>query len=508
MWHSIVIGSGIGGLVAAAALARQGRRVLLLEQHSTPGGQTQTFKRQGWTFATGVHYIAGAGPQPGPEGQFDRLMAWLSDGALAFADCGNPYDIVRLPGFEFGIAHPESAYQAALLARFPAQRAAIDRWFDAMREARRAAYTLFAMRGLPSLLASGLRLWRGAEVRRLAHRTLAEALAEIPDPQLRAVLGARWGDYGAAPDSAPLLEHALVTGAYNAGAWFPLGGPARFAETLLPPVRGAGGELALGAAVEQILVEQGRACGVLYRQQGQLVEARAEHVVSAMGVANTVACLPHDAAADWQAEVAGFGPGLSYVSLYLGFEGDIAAAGATRANVWVHESDDITRPWQRPADEDAPGLFVSFPSLKDPLHRGLPTGEVLALCDAAAFAPWLKLPPGERPEDYLAFKAWVEERLLAQFARHFPALAPRVRLHALATPVTQQHFVRAPQGAMYGIEMDAHRLDSKALDVRTPLPGLLLAGQDVGGAGVPAAAMSGLLAAIAIEPSLLRHLRG
>jgi phytoene dehydrogenase-like protein len=46
MWDTIVIGSGISGLVAAAALAKRGRRVLGLEQHHTAGGLTQTFTRQ------------------------------------------------------------------------------------------------------------------------------------------------------------------------------------------------------------------------------------------------------------------------------------------------------------------------------------------------------------------------------------------------------------------------------------------------------------------------------
>ena len=106
MWDAIVIGSGIGGLAAAAALGKHGRRVLLLEQHAVPGGLTQTFQRQRWTFATGVHYFGGVGGQPGPEGQFGRLLDWLSDGTLKFAPCDNPYDIVHLPNFEFGIAHP------------------------------------------------------------------------------------------------------------------------------------------------------------------------------------------------------------------------------------------------------------------------------------------------------------------------------------------------------------------------------------------------------------------
>ena len=119
MWDAIVIGSGIGGLAAAAALSKRKHRVLLLEQHTVPGGQTQTFRRQDWVFATGVHYVSGVGPQAGPEGQFRRLLEWLGDGSLQFAPCANPYDIVRLPGFEFGIPHPESAYRAALHERFP-----------------------------------------------------------------------------------------------------------------------------------------------------------------------------------------------------------------------------------------------------------------------------------------------------------------------------------------------------------------------------------------------------
>jgi len=506
MWDVIVIGSGISGLSAASALAGRGRRVLVLEQHAVAGGMTQTFRRRDWAFATGVHYIGGVGPDPGPGGQFGRLLATLSDGALRFAPCGNPYDIVRLPGLEFGIEHPEAAYRAALEGRFPSQHGAIARWFDEMAAARRAAFAQMAARGMPAWLAWGLRWWRGGEIRRFAERTLAEALREIDDPGLRAVLGARWGDYGAAPQMAPLLEHALVTGAYNDGAYYPVGGPGRFAQTMVPVIERAGGEVRLQADVHEILVEQGRACGVAFDHGGQRQIERARHVISTIGVKQTAPCLAPQVAPDWQQAVHALRPGLTYLALYLGFEGDIAAAGASAANVWIYESEDVGRVWHHPADEDAPGLFVSFPSLKDPATTSGPTAEVLALCDATAFEPWLDLPAGERPEEYLALKSWVEQKLLAQFDRHFPRLAPLRRYHELSTPVTQHHYVRTAAGAMYGLEMSAERLASPALDVRTPVPGLLLAGQDITGAGVQAASMSGLMAAAAIEPALLRQL--
>ncbi|MDH5540794.1 MAG: FAD-dependent oxidoreductase, partial [Rhizobacter sp.] len=257
MWDAIVIGSGIGGLGCAAALARRQRRVLVLEQHNVAGGLTQTFRRQQWEFAPGVHYLAGVGPQPGPDGQFGRLLAWLSDGTLRFAASANPYDIVRLPGFEFGIAHPEQAYREALEARFPAQRAAIAHWFQSCAEARESAFTLFALRGMPNWMAWGLRLLHGAEARRWSERTLADELTRIDEPTLRAVLGARWADYGATPAQAPFVEHALVMHAYDGGSYYPVGGSAQFAQQLVPQIEAAGGALRLGCDVRRIVVEAG-----------------------------------------------------------------------------------------------------------------------------------------------------------------------------------------------------------------------------------------------------------
>jgi all-trans-retinol 13,14-reductase len=506
MWHAIVIGSGIGGLAAAAALAKRGKRVLLLEQHTVPGGQTQTFRRQDWVFATGVHYISGVGPQAGPEGQFRRLLEWLGDGSLQFAPCVNPYDIVRLPGFEFGIQHPEAAYRAALHGRFPGETPAIDRWFHACHEARKAGTTLMASHNFPAWIGWGFRLLRGRQADEWSNRTLADQLADIAHPQLRAVLGARWGDYGAPPATAPFIEHAWVTGAYDGGAYYPVGGPARFAETLLPTVRAVSGECRLGADVRRILVEDGRAVGVEVVEDGSVTKERAEHVISDIGLANTLGCLDPSVAGEWREQASPLVPGPGYVALYIGLEGDICGAGATSANHWIYDSEDIGRLWQRPADEDAPGLFVSFPSLKDPAWRGPPTAEVLAVVDRAAFAPWLD---GSQPaEDYAAFKDWVAERLLGQFKRHFPTLAPMVRFHEAATPLTQRRFVRAVGGSMYGIEMSVERQGSEALRLRSPVPGLLLAGQDVIGPGVQAAFMGGLMAAATVEPALWRQLGG
>lgn len=504
MWDAIVIGSGIGGMGAAAALARRGKRVLVLEQHTVPGGQTQTFRRGDWVFATGVHYLSGCSPDPGPGGQFRRLLEWAGDGTLRFAPCANPYDIVRLPGFEFGIPYPEAAYRQALEERFPDQHAAIARWFTHCESARKAGFALMAAHNLPPLLGWGLRLLRAAQIQAWSGRTLADELREIGDPRLRAVLGARWGDYGAPPESAPFIEHAWVTGAYNDGAYYPVGGPARFAQSLLATVQSAGGECRLGATVHRILVNHAKVAGVEFEQGGETIIADAPHVISAMGLANTVACLDEGIAPEWRTAAGRLVPGYGYVALYLGLEGDLAGCGVNSANHWISENVDAGHLWRQPADEDAPALFVSFPSLKDPTWEGPPTAEVLAIVDQEAFAPWLR---GEKDAgDYVAFKDWVTERLFAQFGRHFPEFASRVRFKEAATPLTQRRFVGAVDGAMYGAEMTVERFGSDALRLRTAVPGLLLSGQDVMGPGVQAAFMGGLMAAATVEPALWREL--
>jgi C-3',4' desaturase CrtD len=58
----VVIGAGIGGLTAAALLARQGYSVLIADQAWVPGGCASTFKRRGFAFDVGATQVAGLEP--------------------------------------------------------------------------------------------------------------------------------------------------------------------------------------------------------------------------------------------------------------------------------------------------------------------------------------------------------------------------------------------------------------------------------------------------------------
>ena len=54
MKNVIIIGSGIGGLIAGNLLAKKGHKVTIFEAHSMPGGYTAGFYRKGYYFESGT----------------------------------------------------------------------------------------------------------------------------------------------------------------------------------------------------------------------------------------------------------------------------------------------------------------------------------------------------------------------------------------------------------------------------------------------------------------------
>jgi len=75
----IIIGSGISGLTSGILLAKEGKKVLILEKHFKAGGWTHTFKRDNYEWDVGIHYI---GEVHNPNSPVRKLFDLVSDGKL------------------------------------------------------------------------------------------------------------------------------------------------------------------------------------------------------------------------------------------------------------------------------------------------------------------------------------------------------------------------------------------------------------------------------------------
>lgn len=503
----IVIGSGIGGLASAAALARFGRKVQVFEKHTVAGGFTHTFEREGFTWDVGVHYLG----QVGPGQPMRRVLDWLSGGKIDFASMGSVYDVVHLAdGTRFEFARPRTALETSLREAFPQAGEDVGRFFVALDAARRCATTPFQRRAMPGWLGNALAWFKGNAVRKWWGRTTAEVLEElVADRRLRDVLCAQWGDHGGRPAEASFAMQAMIVEHYLDGAWYPVGGAGAFARGLVPVIEAAGGEVRTGAPVARVLIEGGRAIGV------ELADGSRHHaatVISDAGVQTTVETLLPGELRDssWGREVMALPPSVCHVGLYIGLEGDIQAAGATRANHWIYDTPHIDALWDDPFEQvRAPALFVSFPSLKDPAHAqgaSRHTAEIVVWSDWKVFEPWADSEWSRRPEDYTALRASLTRSLRNQFVERFPGLAPMIRVTELSTPLSTVHFTGHRRGAVYGLNTTPQRFASRALDVRTPVPGLLLAGQDVCTPGVAGALIGGILAAAVVDPRVFAKL--
>ena len=430
----IVIGSGMGGLATASLLARlHGRRVLVLERHFRAGGFTHTFRRPGgFEWDVGVHYVG----QMGTAGLMRDAMAVTTGGSVAWSRMPEVYDRLVFPGFEFAVRAGKENFRADLHAAFPAEGRAIDRFFSDVDRAASWINVLSMRSAAPApiaALAGAVMAGRG----RLARRTTGSWLDEhVRDPQLKAVLGARWGDYGLPPGKSAFLAHAMITSHYYEGAYYPTGTSARIAEGATRVIEAARGAVRVRAEVERILLEGGRAIGVRLTSGETL---RAPVIVSDAGARATfLRLLPEEVPLPFREELRAIPRSMAHVSLYLGLSRSAAELGVRGENLWLHDELDHDRMSARSGEllrGTSPQTYVSFPSMKDPEAKGH-TAELISGIDAGCFQTWTDTRWMRRGDDYGAVKERIADALLADAERRLPGLSKLVVHRELSTPLS------------------------------------------------------------------------
>lgn len=505
----IVIGSGMGGMTTATALARFDHKVLLLEQAQKIGGLTHAFSRQGFTWDVGIHYCGTFGhDQLG-----GRILDWLSGGAIEFQSVGTIYDTLHFPDeLIISVGRPAEAYKMELKDHFPDNAAEIDAYFEALVAAEEAGHAVGADRAMPEPFRTAHHWWNKKKIQRWCYRTTDEVIDElISDPKLAAILSAQWGTYGGKPKEASFAFHGIILSHYLEGAAYPIGGASAIAKGLVPVIEAAGGQAFANTAVSKLIFDDEKVVGV---RTAKGEEYYAPAIVSAIGAGETVKHLLPENIRDqeWAREIASFEPSICHFDLFLGFEGDIAQHGATRANHWFYENWDTNQAiWHAGEDEPIQMMFVSFGSLKNPAHdpgtSNKYSGDMLVWADWSCVEEFADGGAEQNPEAWVDFKHRVESKMLEAFKEKFPDLASLITYHELGTPLATAAFTGHEKGGFYGVETTPRRMMSDALNVRTPVSGLYLSGQDVMSPGIAGALAGSMLGAGAIDPRVFQMLR-
>ena len=504
-WDAIVVGSGIGGLSVAAIMAKlAGKRVLVLERHYTAGGFTHTFRRPGYEWDVGVHYI---GEVSTPGKGMRRAFDFITDGQLDWADMGDVYDRFIIDDRAYDFVKGRERWRETMHGYFPNESRAIDLYLEKVDTAARKGQLFFAETALPSFVSTlfgGLMRRPLLKDARLTTREVLESLTQ--NQELIGVLTGQYGDYGLVPAESSFVIHAMLFRHFLRGAAYPVGGSGRIASTILPVIESAGGEVVTNAEVAEILIEKGRAVGVKLADDGR--ELRAPVVISDAGVRNTLGRLlpPKVAAAEGLNDKPDvIGPSVGHVSLYIGLEGTTSELGLGKTNLWVYPSPHHEQNVQRFRDDinaPLPVVYLSFPSAKDPdferRYPGRSTIEAITFTPYEWFKPWENTAWKKRGADYEELKTKLSERLLDTLYKHAPATRGRVDIAELSTPLTTRNFANHPTGEMYGLAHTPERFEQRWLQPRTPIKGLYLTGADVCSAGLVGALMGGVLCSSAV----------
>ncbi len=482
----IVVGAGLGGLVAAARLVRAGCQVLVLDRNPHVAGTAWVFNRGGYTFPMGPLGFSSAH-------LVQKTISELVPGAAL------PLKRVHYRLRAFGLNLPLSlsrpALRAAFIRTFPQEAQGITRFFEKVE-------SLFNLLREPC-----------SEKNRIALEAAASEPAReyldslIGDWRLRRVLGSQGGSeaYAALPLLAAMW--GLMT---EEGIWYPQGGLRALGgllQTAVLSLKGRG-EIRLGSEVEAIRIQKGKVTGVRL-VSGEVLEAPV--VVSNGDFKTTFLQLlnPGEIPETLHREVAAARQTESNLQVSLGLQGrkvDLSTFDQGSRIIYQSEGEETLPDWSAPRIEPsrlaAGQMELCLWSADDPALA--PAGRaVLVIRTAADHGHFARFRParGRRLAGYREYKLALGRAMTQEAEKIIPGLSGAIETLDVATPLTFEEQGGRSEGAVAGWSWnyeDGRDASPREL-IRTPIGGLFMVGYQAFSAlfrgGVPTALESGNRAA-------------
>ena len=505
----IVIGSGLGGLTAGALFAQAGQRVLLVERHSSFGGAATTFKRKNLVVEVGLHLLDGL-----DDGDL-KLPLWRELGIL------DNIEVVRAPEF-YGLRHPGLSEEfvmpfgideaiAATCERFPRHAGSLRRYFREIRGLRDAIHE-YGLEPHPWwwwLVNGPIFPLRFGPILKYARSTLGDLLESLfgADDLVNIALNANIGYYAEHPHRLAMHYHAPAQGSYHAGGgYYVKGGSQALSDYLVRIITEGGGTTVRNRSVQEVLVEQGRAVGVVHvrtKSGGDPQEARAPVVIGNAAPHVLVDMLPEERREAFLAPYRPHSLSTSLWSVYLGLERPPSEYGVDRYSSYVYprwltsleDGRKNAAVMSGPPGDDLPSFsIVNYDAIDSGLAEdGL---HLMVLCGVDRLANW----QGIEGEAYDAKKeAWLTALIDAVEAQ-YPGIQESIVHRELATARTIQRFLNTPGGAVYGFAQQTECAGRHRPGSDTALPGLWLASAFASpGGGFTGAMLAGQTAFNAVQ---------
>jgi phytoene dehydrogenase-like protein len=257
-----IVGAGVSGMAAAVYCLKSGFRVTLLEKEPASGGVCTSWKRKGYVFEGAVHWLTDSS-------KTDPLYRlWQDTGILAEGVAvrrNDPCFVYLYEGKEVRLYRDLEKLRSHFLEISPEDAKAVKKLCDDILSLRYLQVPVMDIWGLKTMRKSRLSLSTLFRIlpalcrmKRFSRHSALEYAASFSHRGIRRLLGELviHPEYG----SLSLLV-TLVSLIYS--GVFPEGGSLALARRMEDRVRGLGGNIRFNTKVDKVIVQNGKAAGVL-----------------------------------------------------------------------------------------------------------------------------------------------------------------------------------------------------------------------------------------------------